>query len=515
MKKTIYNAAIAGIFALSLSTAFAQDAKAIEKDLNSELRQAQSAFFNGRLSDSEARLKRAAELLETLKKLDPHYKQLPAIEQKLGKQQAELAKKLAKGATAAPETAGTVDAAKSAAPTGQSAKTKALPRKTAQEMRELTRTLDSLERFEKDRMLRLQQGNDPERLESILGEIAAKVTSLKEMLARVSSMAAEEKAEDHPEFVAVKERTATVSVWAGTEIETTRTKAAAMKDGQAASAEAGSQLQALYDRFNDQYFTPLANLSYEHDQEKIARGFELLSEYEGKTAELGAALADFEGKFGSSREAIDAATGDQAPGRAWENMKKAMESTKEVAGRLAGKVVETLEAELAELPKRHDFFRLEKHATIKQLAEFARKNVPDYAGLATVDSRLAEDIKAFEAKVAERSWPACKGKDADRADALAYLQNSWGKDEKHAYQVLATVITGEWSVQKHDLLGRPIMFGLPVLVALQKPDDKDKGMARVFSLTLRTPENATAAAQPPFESDTVGDSWFIKADRVK
>jgi hypothetical protein len=382
-------------------------------------------------------------------------------------------------------------------------------------MRELTRTLDSLERFEKDRMLRLQQGSDPERLESILGEIQQKAASLNDLLAKVCSNAEEEKVADHPEILAIKERTNKTIAWVNQEMAITREKAAAVKAGQEASNEAGKTLRALFESFNDRYFQPITNLSYENNPEKAGEAFKLLAEYESKLNDLNTAISEFEARFGSNREAIDAATGDMAPGQAWESLKKAMKSVEEVPARLSGTITAAIETGLADLPKQHDFFRLTKHAEIRNLAEFARKNTPDYPGLATIDSKLAEDMKLFEAKIAEHNWPACLGKDSDRAAALEYLQNSWGKDAKNNYQVLATVITGEWSVQKHDLLGRPVMFGLPVLVALQKPEDQSKNLARVFSLTLRTPESQTASANPPFDSDTVGNSYFMPAEKVK
>lgn len=121
----------------------------------------------------------------------------------------------------------------------------------------------------------------------------------------------------------------------------------------------------------------------------------------------------------------------------------------------------------------------------------------------------------LDAKIEGKTWPAAKGSAADHAGALDYLKNTWGKDEKHQYTVLGTVITGEWSVQKKDLIGQPIMYGLPVLVAVQTPEDHAQGLARVFRLTLRTPEGAGAKMSSPFTSDTVGDSYFIRADKIK
>lgn len=489
---------------------FSQDVKEIEKELNSELRKAQSAFFNSKFDESGDFLKKAEQLLNDLKKIEPEHKQLKSFEQKIEKQQKDLAKKT-KTPTHTPTTI------KPSAPPEKPAitpLTKSLPRKTSQEMRELTRTLDSLEHFEKDRMLRLQQGNDPERLESILAEIQKKAASIDELLQKIMEIANEENATDHPTLVATKERAANVFNWVSEEISRTREMAARAGDAQAAAAAAADSLSNLWHKYDSEYFTPLNNLSYENEPEKISEAFKLFAEYEKHKSELNSAVEDFESRYGNSREMIDQANSDNKAGYAWENIKKAMTAIDEIPARLSGRLGAIIDGELNDLAKRHDFFRLAKHTEIRQLDELARRYATDYAGSAGVTDRLSKDMQAFEAKIAERSWPASKGNAADLAGAMEYLQNSWGKDEKHNYTVLGATITGEWSVQKTDLLGRPVMFGLPVLLAVQKPEDKEKNLARIFNLTLRTAESVNARKEPPFASDTVGDSHYIKTDKI-
>jgi hypothetical protein len=285
-------------------------------------------------------------------------------------------------------------------------------------------------------------------------------------------------------------------------------------DAQAAAAAAADSLSNVWHKYDNEYFTPINNLSYENEPEKISEAFKLFAEYEKHKSELNATIEDFESRYGNSREMIDQANGDNKAGYAWENIKKAMAAVDEVPARLSGRLSEIIDSELNDLTKRHDFFRLAKHAEIKQLDELAGRYARDYAGSARIADRLSEDMEAFEAKIAERSWPASKGKATELAEAMEYLQNSWGKDEKHNYTVIAAAITGEWSVQKTDLLGRPVMFGLPVLLAVQKPEDKEKNLARIFNLTLRTAESLNARKEPPFTSDTVGDSHYIKADKI-
>lgn len=495
---------------LAVMPASAQTAKDLEKQLQSELRNAQSAMFNGKIDLANTKAAECAEMLENLKKLDPQHKLLNSFEQRLGRLQKDLAKRNKKVPDKIDKTIN-----KSPATSLPTAKPAKLPRKTSQAMRELSKTLDSLDNFERERMKKIQQDYTPYSIESTFKSIQQKIDSLPALLEKVSSLAAEESASEHPDFLAEKERAATLGDWAIKELAKTRESVANQKSGEeTASADAGS-LKQLWESFDNKYFTPINNLSYEHDVAKIGEAFALYSEYTGKKAELSKALADFEAKYGNDRDAIERATGGMEAVYPWENIKKAMTDIEAVPARMGDKVKEMIAQELSSLSSRHDFYRLERHAEIKKLEDFCVKNVPGYSADAAIASKLADDYKQFEAKIAQKTWPACKGTDSDRAGALEYLKNSWGKDEKHKYAVLGTVITGDWSVQKKDLLGQPIMYGLPVLLAVQKPEDKVHGMARVFILTLRTAEGSGVKMAPPFTSDTVGDSYYIKASQIK
>jgi len=498
------------ICALVCQPALAQDAKELEKQLQTELRNAQSAMFNGKLDVADAGSQKCAQLIDSLKKADPQHKLIASFEQRLAKLQNDLSKKIKKVPADGGKMPGKVPV-----PAASAAKSKSLPRKTSQAMRELTKTLDSLEKFEKDRMQRIQEDYSSYSVESTFSSIQQKIDSLPGLLDTVSGVAAEEGASDHPEFLAVKERVTTVSDWAGKELAKTRESVERQKSGEAAAGADAGALKQVWESFDNKYFTPINNLSYENDVAKIGEAFSLYSEYNSKKAELAKALADFEAKYGTDRDAIEKATGGMEAVYPWENIKKAMVDIDAVPARMGDKVKEMINMELSSLSSRHDFYRLERHAEIKKLEEFCAKNVPGYSADAGVASKLAEDHKQFEAKIDQKTWPACKGTDSDRAGALEYLKNSWGKDEKHKYAVLGTVITGEWSVQKKDLLGQPIMYGLPVLLAVQKPEDQAHGLARVFILTLRTAEGAGVKMAPPFTSDTVGDSYYIRASQIK
>ncbi len=308
----------------------AQNAKELEKQLNAELRSAQGAFFNGKLDVADAGVKKSAELLESLKKLDPQHKQLKSFEQKLSKLQGDLAKKISKVPADGEKAGGKTPAPQVAAPAGTSSK--ALPRKTSQAMRELTRTLDSLERNDKDRMQQIQKDYSSYSYESTFSGIQQKIDSLPALLESVAKVAAEEGASEHPEFLATRERVATVSDWAGKELAKTRESVEQQKSGEAAAGEAASSLKKIWEDFDSKYFTSINNLSYENDVAKIGEAFALYSDYTGKKADLAKAVADFEAKYGTDRDAIEKATGGMEAVYPWQNSQEGNDGYRSCAG---------------------------------------------------------------------------------------------------------------------------------------------------------------------------------------
>ena len=74
----------------------AQDVKTLAKDANKALRNSQRAMFSGKFEESQAELKKAADLIEQIKAADPNFSKLKSLEGKYKKQEADLAKRLPK-----------------------------------------------------------------------------------------------------------------------------------------------------------------------------------------------------------------------------------------------------------------------------------------------------------------------------------------------------------------------------------------------------------------------------------
>lgn len=518
MHTNLHRLSFAALFICFLALpliAHAQDLKVLEKDAVSELRNAQNLFFSGKLNEADSCLLKAAEAIESLKKSAPAHAAVKSLEQKLARQRKELDLRKKKGQAdssqlsenARPETAKDGNASKVAQVP--------LPRKTAQAMREIERIFKSLETFEKDRLQRLRDGHDPERVDSIIGEIRQKLIQLNSLQQNVLAAAGEEKALEHPEIAGLQARVQRTLAQVDQEINVTSSAIANLASEKAAVGSASEALQQAFSSNDKEFFTPVHVLINDNNDESIEKAFNLLESFKPRKAELLSLLASFEEKYGSTRETIDARTGDSAHGHIWETLKKSLQEMDEAPKALAARIKAACERELAGLENSHDFYRLAAHTEINRLEALRQKHTPQEPGIQGLEKLLVADKAKFSAKIAERTMPESKGKSSDRDAALEYFKTTWGKDEKNNYEILGVVVTGDWSVQKKDITGKPVMYGLPLLLVVQKPEDKTEGLARVFVLTARTAESAEAKMEPPFTSETVGNSYFIKADKTR
>ena len=91
----------------------------------------------------------------------------------------------------------------------------------------------------------------------------------------------------------------------------------------------------------------------------------------------------------------------------------------------------------------------------------------------------------------------------------------WERRPTEPRRILGVAIKGEWTVQERNLLGQPVMYGVPAWVAVQVDGEKKDNLARVYNVTLRTAESANAKPEPPFVEITVGDSWYIRPNAIR
>ncbi len=127
---------VLGVLIVGSAGAFAEDVEALLKQANTDLRSAQSQFFNGKYAESSALLDGVAKTIEQIKAADPENAALKSVEQKYQRQRADLDKRMAKPASSAAKPAAV------AAPAGTSDK---LPGGVTSRLKNIGLALDKAE----------------------------------------------------------------------------------------------------------------------------------------------------------------------------------------------------------------------------------------------------------------------------------------------------------------------------------------------------------------------------------
>lgn len=180
----------------------------------------------------------------------------------------------------------------------------------------------------------------------------------------------------------------------------------------------------------------------------------------------------------------------------------------------------------------HDFYFRDGEARALDDADVARgfaKESPEVATLMTdlqkeIDAAVAERWRIIDA----RTWPGHGGGAPENADELAQVAYKWVadspdwgsragnpqyKDQEPRKPVKVTVLR-EWYVTETDALGQPIQYGLPVLIGVELDREKPDNLARAYELTLLGPKRKDPPRSPPFGDAWVGDSYYIRRDKL-
>ncbi len=310
--------------------------------------------------------------------------------------------------------------------------------------------------------------------------------------------------------------------------------------GAAASAKA---LKAEYDRLYEKVFSKANGYPFHYnDAEPVQEAIEAIESYEKDDMPgLKERLARFEREVGTSKDAIDAkAEADgyddpyYRPSWAWEKLKECI-----------GLVAQTRKAMGEDLLKRADhtkgnvknftadFSRVERYEEVlswlQLAARFDPENARAQADLQSFPAWRDADWKEFGRQIDGRKFPGPVQGAPGNAAALAAAgkqwfaqSDEWGRrdqnpraKDKAPRRVVTVVVTGPWSVQATNILGKPTMYGVPAKLVVALDREKDLDVYRVYDLTLRTAEHEGVKAAPPFDSVTVGNSGYVRPAAVK
>jgi hypothetical protein len=121
------------------------------------------------------------------------------------------------------------------------------------------------------------------------------------------------------------------------------------------------------------------------------------------------------------------------------------------------------------------------------------------------DAKKAMDAARFPANASGFAGP---GKVPDLAAATkTYFASAYPKEK-----LLAVSVAGGWLATKHNILGEPIQWGLPVYCASQQ---SEKDVCRVFKMTVLTGIGLGIAKAPPFTDHWTGDSYRMLVGNLK
>ena len=121
------------------------------------------------------------------------------------------------------------------------------------------------------------------------------------------------------------------------------------------------------------------------------------------------------------------------------------------------------------------------------------------------DVKKALEAARFPANMTGFSGP---GKIPDLAAAAkTYFGLAYPKEK-----LLQVSVSGNWVATKHNILGEPIQWGLPVYCASQQ---SEKEVCRVFKMTMLTSVGSGVAKAPPFKDHWTGDSFRMLISNLK
>ena len=180
----------------------------------------------------------------------------------------------------------------------------------------------------------------------------------------------------------------------------------------------------------------------------------------------------------------------------------------------------------------HDFYFLDGEARANTAAEIARgfggEDPEVRQKLASMRADIDAGVAARWRRIDERTWPGHGSGAPNDREALAKAAFDWFANSRDWAQrrgnkqykdqdprvPVKVAITRDWYVTATEALGQPIQYGLPVLVGVELEREKADKLARAYELTLLGPKRADPPRSPPFGDAWVGDSWYLRRDKL-
>ncbi len=549
----------------------AADVKAMLKQINKELRQANKDMFGGKTEKAVASLENIKKQILEVKEADPNNPQVKTYENKYKKLVKDLERRtgqdLGGGTLTAAKTSTKTDlpptpkvkpvtekkavpegatekADKDSAKSAASQSTKAtegaapesaadtkLPYNARRPIENATRDLQMVESSIK------KLSNPKANADQLIKNMNKYLENAQKNLQMGRTEAAKKGVDTHPQFEALE---AGIQE-AGQKIaQAEKGVAESKKKGAAAAGEVNADVETLkvsYDRVQPVFEKATGSTIYYNDLAAAEALLQQIEQFE-KTdmPEINEKLAVFREKYGSTKDEID----QKADAMGYVNnyyrasffylqLSQGVQNVQKTRNVMADDLIRRAEEMKARTSKGvHDFARLKQQARIVAWGEMAARFDPENPRVKgfneEVKAWVAADAKALNAKIDKAQFPKMS-KDAPKdalklaREAKVFLQKEEDKlaasKGKEVSKVLAVVVTGPWRVFKKNILGEPIQYNLPIATAVQTKSEKEQNLVRVYLSTMLTHEMKGVKKAPPYLGATVGDSYYIRPAALK
>ena len=251
------------------------------------------------------------------------------------------------------------------------------------------------------------------------------------------------------------------------------------------------------------------------------------------------ALASFSEEYGDSRSEIDRAVdavveydwrGDKHPsetaGAIYEELSKWVANIEQARLDKAGYLLREAEGLDQRITSFSAQVTKENFEQLKETLELALRFDPDNERakewIKRVDKDMKKALEGIEKAIDEAKWPGHYKNFSGPGDpdklaksAMEWLQiDEASRDQKDPDHTFAVAVRGDWVSAKKNILGETIQWGLPIWGACYNEAGKKDDLARVFSLTIITQEEAGVKKAPPWTGVWVGDIMKMRISNV-
>lgn len=522
---------VALIVALTAGSAFvsAQNVDEMIKKAEGDLRRSNSSIVSGRPQDAYPVLVELNKTIASIQKLQRDHPKLKNLIATFTGQKEKVEKKLGKTIAIAFEVETQTESHSEKASGGGSSSSEKLPYDARYPMQQFTSMASSFENYYDG-----FANEDADGQARTIKRLHEKIEGMQSNLQAAREAASQKGVNSHPDFDEAQ-KTIESATQRLTLLDETFQKQQSIRveAGKRTSADADS-IRAWYSQLRSSIFDRAGGtVVYYNDPSEVEDLLARIEAFEKNDLDhVKKRLSEFAARYGDTEDAIRQSIGEWQAANSFVMIREGIANVAKTRSVMARDLLSRYESNFGDLASKSEFHKVAYLQDLKKFLETASRFAPDDGDVAKAlkghDGRAHAALKDFYAEVDKRTWPPHSAGAPKNAVDLAQAALSWFKNDlgwgrrgenadardKETRRPLAVSVKGPWSVQQTDILGNPVMYGLPVLIAVEVPSEKALNLVRVYDVTMRTVEKAGVKMTPPFNSVTVGSSYYIRPSAI-